>query len=74
VVVAVGARAVEFLKGARASGIPEEALHHFAAAAAAAAASGAIVRPHDAVLVKGSRSIRMESIVEALRTRFGRVE
>jgi UDP-N-acetylmuramoyl-tripeptide--D-alanyl-D-alanine ligase len=74
VVVAVGPLAVEFLKGARAGGFPEEALLHFADAAAAALASGAIVRPRDAVLVKGSRGVRMESIVEALRTRFGRVE
>jgi UDP-N-acetylmuramoyl-tripeptide--D-alanyl-D-alanine ligase len=73
-IVGVGGLAAEFLKGARAAGVPEAAMLHFADAAAAAEASPGIVRAGDAVLVKGSRGVRMESIVEALRTRFGRVE
>lgn len=73
-IVAVGALAVEFLKGARAAGVPETAMLHFSDASTAAAALAGIVRAGDAVLVKGSRGVRMESIVEALLTRFGRVE
>jgi UDP-N-acetylmuramoyl-tripeptide--D-alanyl-D-alanine ligase len=74
VVVAVGTLADGFLEGARAAGLPADALHHFPHAPAAAAATGEIVRAGDAVLVKGSRGVRMESIVEALLARFGRVE
>jgi UDP-N-acetylmuramoyl-tripeptide--D-alanyl-D-alanine ligase len=66
VLVAVGPLAGEFLKGARA----KEALA-FPDAPSAAAAAGTIVKAADAVLVKGSRGVRMESIVEALVARFG---
>ena len=71
VVVAVGTLAKELLEGARTGGLPAASLCHFPDSAAAAAAMGSIVEPGDAVLVKGSRGVRLEVVVDALLARFG---
>lgn len=70
-VVGVGPLAREVLAGAREAGMAEDALTHFENAPGAAAAIGDLVRPGDAVLVKASRGIRLETVVDALARRFG---
>jgi UDP-N-acetylmuramoyl-tripeptide--D-alanyl-D-alanine ligase len=70
-VVGVGPLAREIVEGAREAGLPSGALHHFGASADAVAALPDLVRPGDAVLVKGSRGVRLEVVVDALAARFG---
>ena len=69
VLVGVGALGAELVEGARRRGL--RALHHFGDSRAAALAAPEIVRAGDAVLVKASRGMRAEGIVEALVTCFG---
>ncbi len=71
-VLGVGPLAREIVEGAREAGLT--ALEHFATAADAAAALPGLVRPGDAVLVKGSRGVKLEAVVEALAARFGEGE
>jgi UDP-N-acetylmuramoyl-tripeptide--D-alanyl-D-alanine ligase len=74
VIVAVGPLAGAFLEGARRGRAAVPALHAFPDSAAAAAEAAGLVKPGDAVLVKGSRGVRMEAIVEALVAALGTVE
>jgi UDP-N-acetylmuramoyl-tripeptide--D-alanyl-D-alanine ligase len=69
-VVGVGSLAREIVEGAREAGVPASALHSLGTAREAAAAVGDIVRPGDAVLVKGSRGVRLEAVVDAIAARF----
>ena len=55
--------------GALEAGLPQSAVVHFGGTDAAAEGIGSIVRAGDAVLVKGSRLLRMERIVLALTER-----
>jgi UDP-N-acetylmuramoyl-tripeptide--D-alanyl-D-alanine ligase len=71
VLLAVGAMALELLEGAREAGLAGSGTHHFDSAAQAATAAAGIVRPGDAVLVKASRAVRLEEVVDALVARFG---
>jgi UDP-N-acetylmuramoyl-tripeptide--D-alanyl-D-alanine ligase len=67
--ITVGPLAAHFLTGARSAGAAEAGLVAFPDAAAAAAGVVALVAPGDAVLVKGSRGVRLEAVVEALLAR-----
>jgi UDP-N-acetylmuramoyl-tripeptide--D-alanyl-D-alanine ligase len=68
--VAVGPLALAFLEGARPAGMADRALVYFPDARAALA-SALLLEPGDAVLVKGSRGMHLESVVEAIVGRFG---
>lgn len=70
-VLAVGELAPALLRGAARSGLGADRLHASADADAAASALVERVRPGDAVLVKGSRGIHLERVVDALVDRFG---
>jgi len=70
-VIGVGPLSRELVDGAREAGLPADALAHFASAAQAATAAAGIVRRGDAVLVKASRGLRLEAVVDALVARFG---
>jgi UDP-N-acetylmuramoyl-tripeptide--D-alanyl-D-alanine ligase len=70
-VVGVGPLAKEIVEGAREAGIPGGSLHHFATAADTVAALEGLVRSGDAVLVKASRAMRLEAVVDAIAARFG---
>jgi UDP-N-acetylmuramoyl-tripeptide--D-alanyl-D-alanine ligase len=71
VVVGVGPLAAEIVEGAREAGVPAGSLHRFDAAGEAATALRELVRPADAVLVKGSRGVRLEAVVDALAALLG---
>ena len=60
----------ELIEGARAAGMSEAATRFFATTDEAAQALLAEVRPGDLVLVKGSRGVRTDLIVAALREEF----
>lgn len=63
--------ASELVEGAREAGMNGTAARFFPTTEEAAAALLAEVRKGDLVLVKGSRGVRMERIVELLRERYG---
>jgi UDP-N-acetylmuramoyl-tripeptide--D-alanyl-D-alanine ligase len=69
VLAAVGPLAAGFLDGAREADKTPAELVAFPDAAAAAASD--LVQPGDSVLVKGSRGVRLEAVVNALVERLG---
>jgi UDP-N-acetylmuramoyl-tripeptide--D-alanyl-D-alanine ligase len=71
VVVGIGPLSRELVEGARAAGTSSSGVLHFASAADASAAVASLVAPGDAVLVKASRGMHLEQVVQALALRFG---
>jgi len=71
VLAGIGPLARELVEGAREAGLAGSAVVHFGDAASAAAAVASLVSPGDAVLVKASRGLRLEQVVDALVARFG---
>lgn len=70
-VVAVGELAKAAAAGALEGGLPGEAVVHLERAEGAVEAVPEWVRPGDVVLVKASRAMRLERVVDALVARFG---
>jgi UDP-N-acetylmuramoyl-tripeptide--D-alanyl-D-alanine ligase len=66
IVIAVGIRARALAVAARTAGLEEAAVHSFDTSTEAAAALKEMASPGDAILIKGSQSIRTERITEAL--------
>jgi UDP-N-acetylmuramoyl-tripeptide--D-alanyl-D-alanine ligase len=69
-IIAVQGDAAEIANGARDAGTPASNVHFFVDSSAAAAFLANFVQPGDLLLVKGSRGVKMERIVEALRARY----
>jgi len=69
-VIGVQGDAGQIVEGAVATGLPRERTKLFATPAEAAGFLVEFVRPGDLLLVKGSRSVKMERIVEELLGRF----
>jgi UDP-N-acetylmuramoyl-tripeptide--D-alanyl-D-alanine ligase len=72
--VGVGELARGFIEGAQRVGFDSSSAHVFEDSAAAAAGIPNLIRAGDAVLVKGSRGLKTETIVAALIADFGVVE
>jgi UDP-N-acetylmuramoyl-tripeptide--D-alanyl-D-alanine ligase len=62
----------EMVEGARDAGLSYSATRFFETSEEAAAALAEFVRPGDLVLVKGSRGVHTEKVVEALKERYER--
>jgi UDP-N-acetylmuramoyl-tripeptide--D-alanyl-D-alanine ligase len=68
--VAVGALGHSLAEGARSAGLSAEHIREVADAVAAASALQSFLGKGDVVLIKGSRGIRLEHVVEQLRKMF----
>lgn len=66
ILIAVGERARDFIRGARKAGMPDHSLFHFSFVQNAGRFLQGRMRPGDVVLVKGSQNMRMEKIVKEI--------
>ncbi len=69
-VIGVQGDAAQIVEGAVATGLPREKTKFFQTPSEAASFLVGFVKPGDLLLVKGSRSVKMERIVEAMLARF----
>jgi UDP-N-acetylmuramoyl-tripeptide--D-alanyl-D-alanine ligase len=74
VLIGVQGMAKEILAGARAAGAPEEKLKFMTDAAEAGEFLAQAARPGDVILIKGSRGVKLEKAMNALRARFESLE
>ena len=70
-VAAIGPLSKAIVEGALEAGLPAKAVVHFHDAASSLPAVVSLVTPGDAVLVKASRGMHLEEVVDALARRFG---
>jgi UDP-N-acetylmuramoyl-tripeptide--D-alanyl-D-alanine ligase len=70
-IIGVDGNAAQLIEGAASAGIPREHLKFFSSSEDAAQFLQGQLQPGDLLLVKGSRGVKMERIVEALLTRHG---
>jgi len=68
-IIAVGEFSDDIKRGAMASGMNSSSVHAFSGTKEAAVSLDELVRPGDTVLIKGSRGMKMEYIVDYLRER-----
>jgi UDP-N-acetylmuramoyl-tripeptide--D-alanyl-D-alanine ligase len=66
VLVAVGIRARKVAEAAKAAGMKADSIHEFDDSRAAAGALSMLIQTGDVILIKGSQSMRMERVTEAL--------
>jgi UDP-N-acetylmuramoyl-tripeptide--D-alanyl-D-alanine ligase len=69
-VIGVQGMAQEFLEGARSSGLAADRLKFFADSAEAGGFLARMVKPGDVILIKGSRGVKLEQVLNALRAKF----
>jgi UDP-N-acetylmuramoyl-tripeptide--D-alanyl-D-alanine ligase len=65
-----GASAAALAAAAVAAGVPRDRVRHLATSEEAAAAAASTVKDGDLVLVKGSRGVRMDRVVDRLKAEF----
>ena len=73
-VIGVQGDAAQIVEGAISAGVPREHTKFFTTPSEAAEFLAGFVKPDDLLLVKGSRSVKMEHIVEAMLGRFAPVD
>jgi UDP-N-acetylmuramoyl-tripeptide--D-alanyl-D-alanine ligase len=71
-IVGVQGPAEEFVKAAVAAGHPQDRAKFFQNSAEAGEFLAGFIQPHDLLLLKGSRGVKMETILEAIDTRHER--
>ena len=72
ILICVGELARATAAGALEAGLPSEAVFHFDSAAEVAEASAELFRAEDVVLIKGSRRVGLEQLVNHLKAERGR--